>query len=621
MIRVTEERPTWVAVRTSNATPSAGLARGMLQPGGFLAWIVISPSGIVRSVRVAAGHTLDLVPVGEHLHATLEDESRALVDGYVARAAAGAAFTARILVETPTESRRFEVHYIPHFASGEVDEIAVMLREITAQHDRDAERQLVRDALDAHEDGVVICSSGVDACVVFANAAYLDWLGAEEADVIGRAARVPRQWETREGTSPAAAFHGALTGEGPRTVSLVSSDATQRNERELRTSPVGGESAGYVVGIVRDVTAQRELEEQVRRATALEALGQLAGSAAHDFNNLLASMAVELAQLRRDVPDARSSVLALESCVQQSQAVLARLLTMTRPVPPSPKHLDLRDALVRQRHTLAALGAGRVTLKMALGEHPASVFADEALLEQVWLNLVANACDAMPDGGTVEICLALDEGLVRVDVRDEGKGMSPSTLAKAFVPFFSTKGTRGTGLGLSTVRRIVEEHGGAVRLESTSEGCCVSVVLPLFEPFAPAATPPSPERSTGELQAVAPTHVLVVEDQEVLRRGVARGLARAGYRVSEATDGVDALMVLEREPDIEIVLTDIVMPRMDGITLIARLAQEHPALQVVVMSGYSDPALGTLPAGMRLLAKPFRTHELIEHLSEACTRR
>lgn len=619
MIRVTEERPTWVAVRTSNATPSAGLVRGMLQPGGFLAWIVISPSGIVRSVRIAAGHTLDLVPVGEHLHAALEGESRTLVDGYVARAAAGAAFTARILVETPTEARRFEVHYIPHLASGEVDEIAVMLREITAQHDRDAERQLVRDALDAHEDGVVICSSDADARVVFANAAYLDWLGAKEADVIGRPARLPRQWETQEGTSPSAAFRGALTGEGPRTVSLVSSDATLRNERELRTSPVGGESAGYVIGIVRDVTAQRDLEEQVRRATALEALGQLAGSAAHDFNNLLASMAVELAQLRRDVPDARSSVLALESCVQQSQALLARLLTMTRPVPPAPKHLDLRDALVRQRRMLAALGAGRVTLKMALGEQPASVFADEAQLEQVWLNLVANACDAMPDGGTVEICLALDEGLVRVEVRDEGKGMSPSTLAKAFVPFFSTKGTRGTGLGLSTVRRIVEEHGGAVKLESTSQGCCVSVVLPLLEPFAP--TPPSPRRSTGELQAVAPTHVLVVEDQEVLRRGVARGLARAGYRVSEATDGVDALMVLERESDIEIVLTDVVMPRMDGITLIARLAQDHPTLRVVVMSGYSDPALGALPPGMRLLAKPFRTHELLEHLSEARARR
>jgi len=113
----------------------------------------------------------------------------------------------------------------------------------------------------------------------------------------------------------------------------------------------------------------------------------------------------------------------------------------------------------------------------------------------------------------------------------------------------------------------------------------------------------------------------VVEDQKVLRRGVARGLVLAGYRVSEATDGVDALMVLEREPDIEIVLTDIVMPRMDGITLIARLAQEHPALRVVVMSGYSDPALGALPPGMRLLAKPFRTHEHLEHLSEARARR
>ncbi|MCU0675788.1 MAG: ATP-binding protein [Myxococcota bacterium] len=593
----------------------------MLQPGGFLAWVVISPAGIVQSVRIAAGHTLDLMPVGEHLHAALEGESRALVDGYVARAAAGAAFTARILVESPTESRRFEVHYIPHLASGEVDEIAVMLREITAQHDRDAERQLVRDALDAHEDGVVICSSGIDARVVFANAAYLDWLGAKEADVIGRAARLPRQWETQEGTSPSAAFRGALTGEGPRTVSLVSSDATLRNERELRTSPVGGESAGYVIGIVRDVTAQRDLEEQVRRATALEALGQLAGSAAHDFNNLLASMAVELAQLRRDVPDARSSVLALETCVQQSQALLARLLTMTRPVPPAPKHLDLRDALGRQQRTLSALGAGRVTLKMSLGEHPASVFADEAQLEQVWLNLVANACDAMPEGGTVEIRLALDEGLVRVEVRDEGKGMSPSTLAKAFVPFFSTKGTRGTGLGLSTVRRIVEEHGGAVKLESTSQGCRVSVVLPLLEAFATTDAPPDPTRTTGEFEAVTPTHVLVVEDQEVLRRGVARGLARAGYRVSEATDGVDALMVLEREPDIEIVLTDVVMPRMDGITLIARLAQEHPTLRVVVMSGYSDPALGALPTGMRLLAKPFRTHELLEHLSEARARR
>lgn len=614
MVRVKEERPAWVAVRSASATPSAGLVRGMLHPGGFLAWIVVDPKGIIRSVRVAAGERLDLPLVGEHFFDKLEGTSRDLFEGYVARAATGVAFTARVVVEEPGETRRYEAHYVPHECDGEVHEIAIMVRETTAQHARDAERQLVRDALDATEDGVVICTADPEPRVVFANVAYLNWLGANESEVIGKPARLAGHWETVEGLAPEEPFRQALATDVGRTVSLVSQDPTQRNERELRTSPVRGESARHVVGIVRDVTVQRDLEEQVRRATALEALGQLAGSAAHDFNNLLASMWVELAQLRRDVP-AHESLAALETCVQQSRALLSRLLTMTRPVPPAPSRIDLRKTLLRQERMLARIGAGRVTLRLELGDEPVWLFADEAQLEQVWLNLVANACDAMPSGGAVEVRVRLESGLAQVDVIDEGLGMSPSTLAKAFTPFFSTKGTHGTGLGLTTVRRIVEEHGGVVKLEAPpAGGCKVSVLLPLLDGFSSAVPEPN-VRTTGEFEATSAAHVLIVEDQEVLRRGVARGLQRAGYRVSEACDGVDALAVLERERDVEIVLSDVVMPRMDGIMLVTRLARDWPKVKVLMMSGYSDPALGALPPHVRLLAKPFRTSELLEHLS------
>lgn len=620
MVRVKEDRPAWVAVRSASATPSAGLVRGMLHPGGFLAWMVVDPTGVIRSVRVAAGERLDLPLVGERFFDKLEGPSRALLERYVARAATGVAFTARVVVEGLGETRRYEAHYVPHERDGEVDEIAIMVRETTAQHARDAERQLVRDALDATEDGVVICTADPEPRVVFANVAYLTWLGANESDVIGKPARLAGRWETVEGLAPEEPFRQALATDVGRTVSLVSQDPTQRNERELRTSPVRGESARHVVGIVRDVTVQRDLEEQVRRATALEALGQLAGSAAHDFNNLLASMWVELAQLRRDAPGAHESIIALESCVQQSRTLLSRLLTMTRPVPPAPSRVDLREALLRQERMLARIGAGRVTLRVSVGEEPVWLFADEAQLEQVWLNLVANACDAMPNGGTVEIRVRLESGLARIDVIDEGLGMSASTLAKAFTPFFSTKGTHGTGLGLTTVRRIVEEHGGVVNLEaSPSRGCRVSVVLPLLEGFS--APPPEPDwRTSSEFDAISPAHVLIVEDQEVLRRGVARGLQRAGYRVSEACDGVDALAVLEREQDVDLVLSDVVMPRMDGVALVARLAREWPNVRVLMMSGYSDPALGALPSDVRLLAKPFRTRELLAQLSALLNR-
>lgn len=616
--RVREEStPRGPAVRTAGPTPSMGLLRGMILPGSLSMWLAVNRDGWVTFLRQAAGSSPTPIRVGTELASYFDEASAAALRARLLKAFSGAAFSASLVLEGAKGEARFEVHHVPRFGEGgAVVEVVLLVQDTTSRHEREVERQVLREALDATDAAVVVCEADAALTVVFANSAF----SHIAADGIGRPLALLERWVDADGEPLLEGVRRAAL-EGPRQTRWVTRSAP-REVREVHVSPVRSHDGSIrLVAVARDITERLELEERVRRAAALDALGQLAASAAHDFNNLLAAINVELSQLRvaltrGELSQATQSVSEIERGVQQSNAVVSRLLVMARPTPPTPIALDLGRALRDRGHLLSGVCGDHVTLRFRL-EDGLLVLADASLLEQVWINLVRNACDAMPDGGTIVIASRKEEHLAVIEVIDEGEGMNEATVARAFEPFFSTKGTRGTGLGLTSVRRIVEDHGGAVRLTSRpGRGTNVAVWLPLVAAFEaePVVEERDSTRVTGEFAALTPRHVLVVDDQDVLRRGLARGLRRAGYVVSEARDGVEALEVIRGPVAVDLVLSDVVMPRMTGIELVRAVQQDWPGIRVLMMSGYSDPQLGALPQGIDLLEKPFPTSVLLDRI-------
>jgi two-component system, cell cycle sensor histidine kinase and response regulator CckA len=381
-----------------------------------------------------------------------------------------------------------------------------------------------------------------------------------------------------------------------------------------------------VVGFSQDVTERRQLEEQVRQTQKMEALGLLAGSIAHDFNNLLSTIigGAELARL--DVADGSDAARDLDD-VRQAAAraaqITRQLLAFSRKQARQVRALDLRNVVRAAAKLLRRLLPEGVALDVALAAEPAVVRADEAQLEQLLLNLVVNARDAIAAGGesggdgagVVTVTVARETGpggeRATLSVHDTGVGMDEATRARAFEPFFTTKAPGvGTGIGLATVLGIVEQSGGTVDVETApGAGATFTVRLPLVDGAVDdtvlgAAPPPSGTET-----------VLLVEDETVVRDTAARILERHGYRVLTARHGDDALLLWRAHaPEIELLVTDLRMPERGGQSLLGALRAERPSLPAVVMSGYAS---GRTPGERELLgrevflAKPFTLESLL----------
>jgi nitrogen-specific signal transduction histidine kinase len=394
-----------------------------------------------------------------------------------------------------------------------------------------------------------------------------------------------------------------------------------------------------MVGTSRDVTERRRLEEQMRQAQKLEALGLLAGSVAHDFNNLLSVIigGTELARAEvRDGP-ALDDLDAVHGAATRAAQLTRQLLAFSRRRVRQPRVLDLRDVVRDGEALLRRLLPEDVVLDVGLGDTPCFVHADPAQLEQVLLNLVLNARDAVlarrakdasgaPESPPiVTVDVEARAGVAALVVRDTGIGMDASTQARAFEPFFTTKGAgHGTGLGLATVAGIVAESGGSVQVESTpGAGARFTVLLPLVEP----ADECDALGALGALGAGAPAcgtacgteTVLLVEDEAVVRETATRILVRHGYRVLAARHGNDALLVWrDHAAEIDVLVTDLRMPELDGRALVARLRGERPDLPVVLMSGYAGTDGDTQFLEREIfLAKPFATDTLLGRVREA----
>jgi two-component system, cell cycle sensor histidine kinase and response regulator CckA len=382
---------------------------------------------------------------------------------------------------------------------------------------------------------------------------------------------------------------------------------------------VDGEYAGGLA-MVSDITEHKRaaaeaerLEEALHQAQKLETVGQLAGGVAHDFNNLLGVIlnASEFALERLAGHEVADDVRMIQSAAERAAALTRQLLVFSRREIAEPRLVDLNELVSCMEDLIRRTLDEHIELEVALGDGVPAVTADPSHLEQVLLNLVVNARDAMPAGGVLRIETSVAGGDALLSVSDTGTGMTPEVLARAFEPFFTTKpkGT-GTGLGLATTYGIVKQNGGQLEFDSeVGRGTVARVLLPR----ATSAACAHPEEEHAAVQPGRGERILVIEDDAAVRRITERILTASGYDVIAAPDGVAALG-LPGLADVDLVVTDVVMPGMPGPQLVDELRRRRPGLPAIFMSGYTDRP-GALPAGATFVSKPFARQALLESVA------
>jgi signal transduction histidine kinase len=381
-------------------------------------------------------------------------------------------------------------------------------------------------------------------------------------------------------------------------------------------------------------SGKERLEAQLAQTLRLQAVGQLAGGIAHDFNNLLTAMIgfCDLLLLRHRPGDQSfADVMQIRQNANRAASLVRQLLAYSRQQTLQPRVISLSEVLAELAHLLRRLIGGNIDLKLEHGRDTFPVMVDQGQVEQVVINLVVNARDAMPEGGTLTIrtvnstvsqpMTAVGEMLpagdyARIDIVDTGIGIPPEIIDRIFEPFFSTKPVgAGTGLGLATVYGIVRQSGGHVTIDSkVGEGTTFSIFLPRY---AENASPAAARREGVEEAARDLTGagtVLLVEDEDAVRLFSARALRNKGYKVIEARSGEAALSILgqENEP-IDLLITDVVMPEMDGPALVEEVRSRRPDMKVIFISGYAESAFRQQASDgsmLHFLAKPFSLKQL-----------
>ena len=376
-----------------------------------------------------------------------------------------------------------------------------------------------------------------------------------------------------------------------------------------------------VVIRLRDVTAELDLLRKLQQTQKLQAVGQLAAGVAHDFNNLLTVImgyADDITQATNSPADAANEILRN---AKRGAALTRQLLAFSRESAYTPRVINLSDTVKNVSGMLKRLIGEQTLVQLDLADDLPNVEADPQLLEQAISNLVVNARDASPTGAIVKIRTGLvaDGGAVFVEVADSGTGMSPDIAERAFDPFFTTKDIgSGTGLGLAMVHGAVEQMGGRTKLETT-EGEGTSVMIQLPSTALPVKTS-GHEAQEIEDASVGGT-ILVVENEDSIRKLVSVNLAAAGFTVLEAEDGEAALAIANKlNHPIDLVVSDVIMPKMSGPTMVTHLRVIHPNAKVLFISGHPKTHLDDIPSEKYdLLQKPFRGDELISRVRALLT--
>jgi len=492
-------------------------------------------------------------------------------------------------------------------------------------------RDLLQEIIESSSDAIV--AKDLEGRYVLINSSAARLLGRATSEIVGRddAALFPGDQAARSrdadervrtrGESETAEEHVVVEG--------------RRRTLLLTRSPLR-DYDGRIIGVLsstRDVTEQRQLEDRLSRAHRMESVARLAGGIAHDFNNLLTVVLGSAEILLDDLPRAyarRSDLEEIKTAATQAAQLTRQVLAYSRQQVLAPRPLELDTLVGGMERALRPLVGARIELTLDLAAQSGAVRVDPTQLEQAVMNIVMNARDAMPGGGRLEVVtrtVMVDEAFARehppmragryatLAVRDTGVGMDDETQSHLFEPFFTTKpGRHGAGLGLATTYGIVKQSGGYIWTESApGAGATFTIYLPWHEPLVAAAVPAT--EASGTARGAGET-VLVVDDEPAVRVVTKRILQRSGYAVLEAAGGVEALDTLREHPGpIHLLLTDVIMPEMNGRDVAQRVREQRPGIRVVYMSAYSPEAIahdGLLDEGAAFVRKPFESGLLLQ---------
>src|SRR5215472_315344 len=525
--------------------------------------------------------------------------------------------------------------------SGVIASFLIRHIQIENERSRRANESKLRSIQAAGLIGIFTWRNG---SIVDANDAFLDMLAYTKDDLTGGHLTItaltapeyrPLEAQARrelDETGRSGIFQAELIGKNGARVAVVGGRA--RIEGEDR------HGIGYALDVTPLVNAQKEqkqLEQQLHRADRLNSLGRLAGGIAHDFNNLLSVIVGYAALVQSGAPenDVNSeSVREVLKAAAKGKDLIRKLLAFSQSHVLDRELLDVNAALRDLKNLLSRLLGSAVELRLNLNADTGCVLADRTEFEQVVMNLVVNARDALPQGGVIDIVTAkiqigaggrreqaVPGEYVSISVRDNGQGMSPEILDRIFEPFFSTKTeSGGTGLGLAIVYGVVKQHGGHIRVDSRlGQGTEVSLLFPRAAASGLNSAPaPAPVIEGGR------ETILVIEDSEDMRRMLARLLSSVGYTVLTAEDGQRGVEVAHGYGhEIHVVLSDIAMPRLSGPDAVEQIRRERPNVKVILMTGFADANLleGKPLADLSILEKPIEPEKLASRIREILGRR
>ena len=499
---------------------------------------------------------------------------------------------------------------------------------------------LFEQVLDHLEEGVIVTDSGDGdrgPSICYANRAFSRMTGYPSDELIGRS---PRLLQGPRTDTDITARLKNLYEDGDRTRGESVNYRKDGSEFVMhwQVFPVAGDEGRttHYIGIHKDISRIRRLEENLLQAQKMDAIGRLAGGIAHDFNNLLAVI-LSFSELLLEEPGNRESLTSfageIHKAARRAAELTSELMAFSRRENTEPELLDLADILSQMTRIIRRIVPENIEVEAPPARDPIYVRINRTALEQALVHLATNARDALPAGGRIAIDLssldadACEDVLPEVTIprsfavitfRDNGVGMTEETALRVFEPFFTTKPIgKGTGLGLSTTYATVKHAGGHIKMESIpGKGSCVTLYLPQESTGGPPPDPPGPSLRRVAIDQVP---VLVVEDDESMRECIEGVLSVYNYEVFSARSAEEAIEAFEAKAgSLRLLLTDLVLPKMNGADLARRFLRKNPDLRVLYMTGYEEElhGLGELPGKAALLRKPFSLNQVLTTVQE-----
>jgi len=590
------------------------------------------------------GTSIDTLLGGGTLHSYLE---RPPIDAnpYDIKPNGGARQSAEIKIKGPN-GKIFEASVNQSVVIEDEDKVRV--RGVI--HDLTSERQMTQALKDSEdrfrrffaEAPIGIAMIDVGGLVTDSNQMLCDMVDLSSVDIDGQdfTAFVSDDHKDKIKAMFSEVKHKTITSD-PIDIDLISPKLGAPQPVKIYASPLKGNN---IAVRIFDRTEQKLLEEQVNQSQKMQAVGQLAGGVAHDFNNLLTAMIgfCDLLLLRHKAGDPSfNDIMQIKQNSNRAANLVRQLLAFSRQQQLTPKVLDITETLTELSHLIRRLIGVQIDLDMIHGGNLHEIKVDEGQFEQVMINLAVNARDAMDGKGDLEIKTdnvtlvkpkkVMNDTMptgdwIAIHVRDTGSGISADTLERIFEPFFTTKDIgEGTGLGLATVYGIIRQTGGYIDVDSkVGEGTTFSVYLPRHVDDGKGDVEDVAEIIEVKDQDLTGTAtVLLVEDEDAVRMFSARALANKGYNVLEAENGENALEVMnDHHGDIDIIVTDVIMPEMDGPTMAKEVIKKHPNMPIIFVSGYTEDRFKEeIGDNAYFLPKPFSLEQLAVKVKEVLNKK